>query len=310
MGANSSYWSYYTHNTTNNRPARLTQRHQGIVRQEDVLPKSVLQAVKLELDNVTYTLPLKNGGSLRFANLTFVRRGPLGWLLIHTDPNIVAIEHDGMKAKGQETTSLFFAPSTSKRTSDLKITYRSGKTVTIKVTSPLLTKIGVASDYHLDTLYVDHYSTLWRREARESFGTRERLYQIGKAFPAAKGAGKRLDTLVAIALDGNIGPSRSGMGANFIGPLSNGSPDVAAGPHGPFYVLLKNNTLPRGNIGFESHVAYLVPGELTKGIFIKAIREAEEKRIISTARAEAIVAKLQTYEEFINSNQNRSRAVA
>ncbi|MBS3127183.1 hypothetical protein J4228_03390 [Candidatus Woesearchaeota archaeon] len=95
------------------------------------------------------------------------------------------------------------------------------------------------------------------------------------------------------------------------GPLVKGLPEWAAGPHGPYYVVLDESkrvfrtaddplfryspvTFPE-----DAHVAYLVPLEADRELVSRALDEAVKKNLLTAAERDAILSKTITYDDYL-----------
>lgn len=86
----------------------------------------------------------------------------------------------------------------------------------------------------------------------------------------------------------------------YAGGLIKGDSSYCAGPHGPFYVILKPSFLP-GNMVWDedAQIAYLVPEQQHREFLEKALNEAEQRGYITEGEKIKALKKVITYDEFI-----------
>lgn len=263
-----------------------------------LLTQEELLSCRLTLDGQTYILPINHGESTQIGDLTFERTGALWTIKTESEVKIyfngeeVTVDYDGDRV---------FMPFQDGHFTDgvLTVVYPDGTQNIINVKKPLKVMVGISGQYNLDYL-----NDLPSGISVANKNLQQLLFEVG-ADINAKGTGKSIFSIISIALDGRINPSIYGDNL-FYGKLMSGLPEINAGEHGPFFVILEGEIPTYGGIGAEYHRAYLVPNAEAKIVFVNAVMEARDLHIISPERAMEIITKIKIYSEFIGEAVNEA----
>lgn len=88
------------------------------------------------------------------------------------------------------------------------------------------------------------------------------------------------------------------------GPIHGNNPGISAGPHGPYYLILKEFNIkdPRER---KSHAAYLVPNDSEVRKLKERIIKARQAGLINERDADEAIKKIQTYANFLENLLHR-----
>lgn len=284
------------------------------IKTSDLMPKKELMRSAVTFKGDVFDLPTSAGEKVTVGKLTF-ERIPTGIWRVQAEEGVKEVAFETVLADGSvksgelkleegRTFFGFLGPNSVKVRFKERFFWN-----TMTIEAPVLMKTGKRSHYNLGSIRGLNAGDLYFCPENDE----ARLFELGaKLNIIGKGVGSEsmggFYNMIGIILDGKVSPSIHGE--QFWGQISGKEtpfPEAFAGPHGPYFVVFKKDGKEQPvSFDADGHKAYIVPNGRAKEAIVSAVREALDKRIITTERAVDIFSKLKTYAEFADHVESRS----